>query len=151
MKKSILDEVEKEQLERARADTRYWVRSIISHKKAIIKRLKQAKANGALYTTMRSGAHRVKLAEALATLEQQGVKVGKLDPGAWRGTNYKGTMANIGKVVIDIGFNNNGPVVCVKRDNDNAWREPKALEIKWSTKKMFVYNKSLDITLKGKD
>ena len=149
-KETLLDKITKYQLGRAEESILYATSAVMGHRRAIVKRLAEAKRSGALFKTMKSGVHRVKMAQTLDALYAQGVKITKDEGAGWRRWTYKGKMANVGNVEIDLSFNNNGPTVVVIKRDEQQYHGDKVLEIKWSTKRMFVYNRSLDSVLKSK-
>ena len=150
-KETLLDKLTKYQLGQAEEYIHYATSAIIGHRKAIAKRLAEAKRSGALFLTMKSGVHRAKLEQAFDALDAQGVTITKDAGENWRiWWSYTGKMSNVGKVEIEMSFNNNGPTVTVVKRNENNYHSDRVLEIKWSTKQMFVYNRSLDTVLQSK-
>jgi len=142
---TVLKKVNEAGIANCQRTCKYKAEACIRARKAVTKWLAAAKQEGEAYLRMKSGKYLGQLKEVLAELEKQGVKIKAEDPNSsyWSYTGYTGVMASIGAVIVQFYYNGRGPAVDVHRTKA-MWSATKVLQISFSTKRMLVYNRSLD-------
>jgi hypothetical protein len=132
--------------------TKQMAESIIAIKRSLPRKYTNLKKMGKLHRSMTAGTYAAQMGQVLDELEKLGVTFSSRDINGswWKFKSYMGKMKTIGEVRIELGYNNLGPICHVVRALDTSWNKGKVIEIVFSTRRMIVRNKSLDVMLNPK-